>query len=825
MKKKIVNFFLMAVMFTAVVGTTVSCKDYDEDMYSDMQGQLNAQTTALQAALATLQAQQEALQTQQNALQAQQDAQGTQIDGLSNALTAAEQTLTSTITAIQASIATIDGQIAGLQGDVAGLQGDVAEIQNELEAYDIAGMWSVYNQLIQYAGDADNYVAMQDALMDFIKEYQNCGSSITQIVEDVATAKSVAEANTTLIENLGDSVSSLKDELAQQKADAEEAYSEIWTVINELLDGNRSSDTDYSEVIEKITTALEGYETRISTLEKTLSGQALQLNNLESCLNQLVTSIVIQGSDNPVFGTLSLPVGIQSNVLAAYYGTSEYDFTFPTARQAYYVSEEDAFLTEQDIEMLGLSNQGEEIAGTLLLGQGNAGTLYLTVNPNTVDYTGVNFTLENSLGEASGVTLDGLVPSNKKLGFGYTRSTDNGFYETTATVTEGDLANVTPRVSISDLKGVISDVKNYVTSKGSSGLNVTSLLSTLYTNCTDVLDANGVCASWTDANGVSHKTLSNYNIAATAIHPLSYEFMREANYSNFPGLGTLENYINKLFNKVQSMIPTVDIDSYTFSKIDSIELKEDGSVKTTVIVKIEEGEVFNDTILVYDTDGNVVGSATVINGYVEIPVDLTEFLEQEYGEINGVIDEINSYLDSVNDILSELEAINDISTSLDDLESKIMSYIDKINNKLMSYLNNANKLVQPIVLVNTTDGYKQLSQIQLKPTLLSSGNDIVLIPTSFTAEILAPAYKKVVGVTNVYSASDVNISAQGGDSGCLSALNAANGSDGIAEVLDGNTRYVTLSNLKAGYIYEIVYTAVDYQSKVVAEKYYVEVAN
>ncbi|MCD8296307.1 MAG: hypothetical protein LUC88_01910, partial [Prevotella sp.] len=787
-------------------GTTVSCKDYEEDMYSDMQGQLTAQTAALESALATLQAQQEYLQSLQ-------ETQGDEIDGLKTALSTAEETLGNMISSITT-----------LQGQVAGIQGDVDNIKSTLNGVDIAGMWSVYNQLIQYAGSADNYVAMQDALMDFIKEYQSCGSTITQIVEDVAAAKTAADVNSGLIENLGDSVSALKDEIAQQKTEAEEEYTNIWQAINGILDGG--SGTDYSELITILTQTLTDHETRISKLETTLSEQVLKLNNLESCLSQLVTGILIQATQNPIYGTFSLPVGVQSNVLAAYYGSIEDDVEFPTTRNGNYVGGENYNLTAADLQMLGVTS--ETYGGALISDQeGNAGTLYVTINPNTVDYTGLTIGLENSQGKASGVELGTLTPSNHLISFGYTRSVENGFYEAKATVSKDVTSDIKPDIDINGLRSVISQLKNYVTSLGSESLNVTDIVTTLYSECSNILDANAVYAKWTDDNGVEHKTYSNYELAATAIKPLSYGFLYDQTYSNFPGIGRLESMVNKVFNKIT--IPSFNLDDYDFSKIENIQYTDQDKITADVTIHVNAGEVVSDTVHVYDNDGNLIGSGVVANGEVDITatVDITDvlndFMADEYGQINDVIDNINSYLDNVNAILEAVSQINQLADNLDDMQSKIISYLDKINNRLCNILNSANKLLQPILLVGTTDGYAQISQIQVQPSLLS-GTEATLVPTSFTAETVAPAYKKLVGVTNVYSSQDVSISAQNGDSGCLSALQNANSSADMATILDGNTQFVTLSGLQKGYIYEIAYTAVDYSGVVVAEKYYVKVA-
>ena len=99
--------------------------------------------------------------------------------------------------------------------------------------------------------------------------------------------------------------------------------------------------------------------------------------------------------------------------------------------------------------------------------------------------------------------------------------------------------------------------------------------------------------------------------------------------------------------------------------------------------------------------------------------------------------------------------------------------------------------------------------------------NVQFIPTSYTAELVAPAFKKLVGVTNVFS-MDRSKSAQNNDANCLSALKEANAKAGVAEILNGDTQIINFS-AKKGYIYEVTYTSVDFSGFVVAKKYYVTV--
>jgi hypothetical protein len=146
------------------------------------------------------------------------------------------------------------------------------------------------------------------------------------------------------------------------------------------------------------------------------------------------------------------------------------------------------------------------------------------------------------------------------------------------------------------------------------------------------------------------------------------------------------------------------------------------------------------------------------------------------------------------------------------------SFLDIFNDKFCAVINSTNKVLRPILFVTTEDGFHKLSQAKNNPTVIT-GKTLSLIPTSYSLEYIAPAYKKLVGVTNVFKGS---ASAQAGDKDCLDALNNVNGQKGVAEVLAGDT-YEVEATFEAGYVYEVVYTAVDFYGKVDAKKFYVTV--
>jgi hypothetical protein len=108
------------------------------------------------------------------------------------------------------------------------------------------------------------------------------------------------------------------------------------------------------------------------------------------------------------------------------------------------------------------------------------------------------------------------------------------------------------------------------------------------------------------------------------------------------------------------------------------------------------------------------------------------------------------------------------------------------------------------------------SRVQSLPTVIKE-TTVEFILTSYTVEIVTPAFKKHIAVTNVYKDGK---SAQGGDADCKAALDEVNGQDKMNTVLDGDKCSVT-ATFKPGYVYEVAYSALDYSGKISMRKCYV----
>lgn len=905
-------------------------------------GQIEALQSELNEAIAG--GNEELENTLRGEIEALEDKLAARISELESWKASAETRLSS----LESSVANNEKAIAKLQGDLGGLAESVGNIQDLLnetvldvvKAQALAERDSIRIDALEnrYAllesmnnEEHDALEARIDSICNVLKDQQGINENLDAKIDSVYNVLLAAN------QKMGDRIDSINNnltiikkevskalELANENLEKANEYTDkrieyvmgniagIHTTLDDLKASYMEADEALQAQIDELKSGLADLEERVKKNEENIDallGLNEKVNDIDESLKQFITGIILQRAENPVFGSFAYPVNVQSNVLMAYYGyAGSYGVEFPTARPRYYVRADEA-LSTKDIEMLGVATERLVEDGDAIIG--DAGKVYVTVNPSNVNFEGQVLPIVNSIEEESGVKLSPLKYSNKKLSFGATRSAENGLYEADASLDASGLSRVRMRfdLNVGEVKETIKDIIT-----PSDGVNVSRLASTMVDVLNQfnlTLDANALKASWTDSLGVSRSVYSQYNLAATAIKPLSYNTLADLNISSFPGFDKIRNLsgrlIDKISNRIQLVIPdfpVIDLhaDKISYLQFDSIKINTSDidldltirykdTIMTSVEVSIDHFvDIDIDKVIevgsvtfpvdvpvkgdVKDEHGNIIGSFdTVIKDYmitvpaqevevsikqqvpfqwtgmvpvevpvdIEIPVDMEEFkkllaeVDAMEDDINGLLagqqDKVNKIIKTVNDYLERLGDLTDLEMKLADIDNrideqfdiikdKIIKYLDKAEDVLVSGVNSINKVLQPVMLVKTTDGFHKLSQTIYNPTVMTSG-DVQFIPTSYNAEIVAPAYKKLVGVTNVYSL-DRSKSAQAGDSNCLSALKAANAKAGVAEIIDGDTNIVPFS-AKKGYIYEVTYTSVDFSSFVVAKKYYITV--
>lgn len=426
------------------------------------------------------------------------------------------------------------------------------------------------------------------------------------------------------------------------------------TRINEVEEAYKAADELMKADIEQLKSDVSGLQDRMADAEEAiaaLQGLKDRVENLEKNLANMITGITIQGTHNPAFGTLSLPFNVNSKVLMAYYGEANDDIYFPTSRTGRYVRPAQA-LTAQEMELLGLSDEVLYHAGDILLddSEGNAGTLYVTINPNTVDFTGQVLTLENSQAEASKITLGALKQSDKTLTFGWTRAAGNGFYEAPATLAAADV-NAVQKVSYdaANIKKIVKEIKNKRLDADFKGM-ATDIYEVLTSFS---LDADAVKATWTDTEGTEHGVYSDYGLAATAVKPFSFNTLYDVDglIDNMPGYDRVNAVLNRLAKKLHNTVKAVvnEIEgSILYKDVQALKIEHITFNGLTDEQKAKFTFTLDDDItidgLTYQLD---------IDENVDVPIHITQGIPVDVSTVTATVPSFNVVLDATASVTNQ----------------------------------------------------------------------------------------------------------------------------------------------------------------------------
>lgn len=625
--------------------------------------------------------------------------------------------------------------------------------------------------------------------------------------------------------------------------------------------------------------AISKLNKRVDSLAEVTKAIEQDVEKLKQDLDNMITGVIINGTYSPVIGYFNAPLDGRLNLLAVYHGKPDNaDWQFPSDAPGDYVKDEFNKWTPRNIQIIGAlseieghidaSTEGETLISTTDGIKGNAGTLYLTVNPDNVDFTGKTLQLLTSQGKASPATLTPLKASDKELHFGYTRAVKNGFYQTTAVITDVEKAKL--HIDYNALK---NDVKALINERSKSSL--LDFGKTILENVQDVLPAYAVKASWYDkSNAKTHNVYSQYGLATTAVKPLSFAFSLPYK-TTMPGIDRVQNLVGELVNKLAK---SIDLDLPDFSKYEKgitftkvgypsvdaskLEIHFKQTIKSSDLV--HEGKLYEDdadvdlyflvtnkkngkyalvstddsgtaqTLLIYDEKQGKFVPATddefatwgAIDFEYTVQYDNTDLGPELVSEIHQIIDNLNAQYGpgsdlekTFADLLTDVASIGDLDTKIDnaikdDLKNTINGYISKIDKKLTKWYNRASNILDLTMMGAEGSNIGMLSMAKKKPTKVKGSIEIV--PTSYSLELLAPAYKKFVAVTDVFDGTGAGLPV----ATAKSLATAANGAN-MGKVVDSD-KICTLNAGTSGYIYEITYAAVDYFGKSSIRKYYVK---
>ena len=724
---------------------------------------------------------------------------------------------------LQDQIDVIDSQISQLQQDVASAQAKAEA------AYSIASANSKLIDALEEKvnknaeGIADNKEKIDDILNNIIPAiWSNFDNYVTvttfnefkdSINAEVANAQALATHADSLA-YVADTLAHRADSIAQAAMDK---ANENATKISQVEQDYKDADAQLQTQIDDLTDRVKDLEDDVDDLLDRMGVAEQDIDNLQADLASMITGVVAQGTYNPVIGSTALPLNVRSMILAAFYGEALQETFFPSVNSSMYVYPDEA-LTDEDKTVLDGSFAGQikVYNGDKLIqlggATGNAGTLYLTINPNTVDFDGLTsdetkgIALENSQAVASGITLGKLRKSDEVLNFGYTRAAANGFYEVPATLAKDQIDAVKGRFDINSLKDVARDILNAIKNRSTSDINFTNIYQTLMENADNIWDANAVKAYWTNSANQLQAVYSQYNLLATAIKPLSYNFLKDWDAPQIPTISPI----------------TYDVDFTLKSPSFSDVTAPDFTVTAYIVYNTISGNRI--VIGVYGTAAEADAAIAANPGSTR---ESQTFTVPEFQEF---VDNINTNVvgkarDNIQDLENQIvsQTQSNVNKACSKINDKVISRLNKVINRVNNKIQNINHYLQPTMIYEAADGtWYNMSTNFLAPVHFDGTGYLDLNATSFSAELLAPAYKKFVAVTNVWDASDLSKNAKDGDATCKSVLSNANsGSLLFNKVVEGQVKEFALNVPNAGYIYEISYVAIDYHGKLAAQKSYI----
>ena len=372
-----------------------------------------------------------------------------------------------------------------------------------------------------------------------------------------------------------------------------------------------------------------------------------------------VTSINVDQVVNPLYSFIS-PVNVNSNLLLAYFGDkAKRDIYFPKGAEE------------------PIIYKGEYITE----GTGNAGKLYVTVNPSSVNFAGKTLKLMTTGGDEAPVELTPLVESSKNLTFISPTRGENAFYETYATIPQDKLAKAYFSWEPEDMEAFKDQIKDLL--KDRAKANIVEILETISNLITqNNVPAYRLQAAWGEGN----YTYSQACIAAIAIKPLTY----------------------------------------AFDLSDQAEYKEDA------ITALEKLETY------------------VVNR----------------------------------------------GTQNESTRSKIWRWLNKFNKETERWLDNLNWALQPTLFIEADN---IISRPGVDGFTRYDAGEVKLLPSSWTAEVLAPAFKKYVAVTAI-------------DGNPVKADDPVN-KGLLGQVVPGSVDAIPFT-IEAGKTYTIQYSAVDFEGNI-----------
>lgn len=779
MKRQVTSILLFSALLVGGASTFVSCKDTESDALYDSNGKV-AEVIAKQFKQISDLSGELAKETKdrKDADQVFTDfinGKAVEIKNTADKAWEKAQANETEIGKLTTDIGKLQGQLEDLlelSGRITDLETDVQKLKDQFREFksckcDFTEMERKYTELKnQQDLDRARIDAIEKGKSKFEDELDRINTTLDGKVDQTTfdKLKDKVEANQSTVDTYKKQVETLENKFANY---VEKSY----------LTSNYYTKDDVDDAINNASTALE---TQISDLETKLT---TQLNSLFNAMANEVTGIVVNRFYSPILGSYKDMMGTEARFLGAYYGYAE----------------DNATIGNEDI-----------IKEDLLLddAKDNAGSIGVYINPANKDFSGLTFKIVDSQGNVTPFIAT-ATKNDKVEHYGYTRagevSTTPNYYLLKVSIDPNRLDEVKTWTSadVESLKGVAKNILNKLKDRNNN-LNLTEIANTLYKTFNNRLTEYHLALEQKLTDGTNkdlNVTIADKDFAATVIKPLSYKFLSGGINYDIKDIPTLESkglyiktdnlkwsnlgHIDDMTQEIEFEVPdasTMTIDG------NKVEITATGAIVWT---KDEHGNDVKNNI------NDLKGVNVYVNGItfksgaikynnktqvVSVTVSMAQF--------NNMIDQINSQVGNMLGTVTDLaNKVNGFVSNIDgNFINRVNSYIHKCN----YWLDNANKFLQPAMFATDGNNWVKLPTIASGATYVKMTNgkaNVLLLPTSYTLEYLAPAYKKYITVKDPFGATVTG--------------------ENIGKVISGNIHKAGFTATKEG-VYTITYDAVDY---------------
>lgn len=775
MKRQVTSILLFSALLMGGASTFVSCKDTESDALYDSNGKV-AEVIAKQAKdisdLADkLKKETEKRESEDQVLKNLIIEKATEIKTTADEALRLAQTNESKIGDLTGRVETLEGQLSSLldlSSKVDGLDRDVQDLKTKFDSFrsctcDFTTLNQNYETLkLEQEEDRRRIITIEQGKSDLRTELDRINTTLNGKVDQTTfdDLKRQVEANDAVVESNKTEIENLRNNFANY---VEKSY----------LTSNYYTKAEVDNAIANASTALEG---KISALETKLT---TQLNSLFNAMANEVTGIVVNRFYSPILGSYKDMMGTEARFLGAYYGYAEDNATIGNED----IQKEDLLLDDA---------------------KDNAGSIGVYINPANKNFEGLKFKIVDSQGNVTPFIAT-ATKNDKVEHYGYTRagevSTTPNYYLLKVSVDPNRLDEVKTWTSadVESLKGVAKNILNKLKDRNNN-LNLTEIANTLYKTFNNRLTEYHLALEQKLTDGTNkdlNVTIADKDFAATVIKPLSYKFLSGGIKYDIKDIPTLESkglYIDtsslkwKDLNHIADITQSIDIDVPDASTMmidgNKVHINASGEldwVDPTNKTKIEDLRGVTVTVNKITFDAGAVSYNTTKKA-VTVKVSMKQF--------NDLIDQINSQVGNM------LGTVENLANKVNKFESAIDgNFINRVNNyihKCNYWLDNANKFLQPAMFATDGNNWVKLPTIASGATYVKMTNgkaNVLLLPTSYTLEYLAPAYKKYITVKDPSGATVTG--------------------ENIGKVISGNIHKAGFTATKEG-VYTITYDAVDY---------------